>query len=137
MEEKSCERLKGNQMIKNAFIIWSIIFLGFINYAEASYPFCIVRNNAYFECIYDSTDTCRQAIEADTNTYCIVSPEVQLRYVGADRYCVVDSNLIALCRFTDRGQCNSAARSRQGICADRELTQTDVDPYVFDERIQR
>ena len=114
-----------------------LILLTLSEAAYAAYPFCIVRNNSYQECIYDSVDTCNKNANPNTNTYCVVSEEAIITYSGFARYCTVDSNLVALCNYNDRRECNSAARSLRSLCIDREVRQDDVDPYRFDDRIQR
>ncbi len=105
--------------------------------ANAASPFCILRNNTYRECIYDNVINCQRAADPDTNTYCIVSDTAVLTYSGFAKYCVVDANLIALCNYNDRGQCNGVARSSRGLCVERDLSADNINPYKYDDRLQR
>lgn len=119
------------------FLPLFLLLLLFSESTYAAYPFCIVRNNSYQECIYDSVDTCLKATDANTNTYCILDGEAPVRYSGFSRYCIVDANLIAQCNYNDRGLCNSEARSKRSLCIDRDIGENEVDPYRYDDRIQR
>ncbi len=123
--------------LKYYLVFFSCLYILFPAAGNAAYPFCILRNNTYFECIYDHTQGCRKDADFRNNTYCVLSPDVEPRYIGAEKYCIIDSTLLALCSYTDRTQCNEDAAARQSICIDRKVDEEDKNPYQYDERIQR
>lgn len=122
-------------MIKSFFAFFCLFILLISNSAQAAYPFCIVRNNTFQECIYDNVQTCIRDENSETNTYCILSATAIVKYSGFERYCTIDSNLIALCEYNDRRLCNSAARDTKSLCIDRKVNEDIVDPYRFDDRL--
>ncbi len=98
--------------------------------------FCVATVGSPSQCLYEDARAC---IKASSPPYsnCILNPDTPIAFWGTQRYCTVDSARTAECLYADRGQCNAAASQRRAICIDNAAKAEDIDPYLYDNRVQR
>lgn len=119
------------------YILLSVfIFAALAPQAAQAARFCMAGIGFPPQCIYDDIETCRRAIQPP-NTSCIVNPEMQPALYGNSDYCLVTSQGISECIYTDRGQCNIEARRKDALCMDNTRQNFEQNPYRYDTRVQR
>lgn len=121
------------QKLAGFYILILAIFFSFGEVKAAT--FCLVGQGISPQCLYEDVTSCSAA--STTNTYCDVNPEARIMYYGSQRYCVVGSDRLAQCMYVDRNECSSQAGRARAICIERSQEQNDINPYRYDNRIQK
>jgi hypothetical protein len=111
------------------------IFLTIGSGAAAAATFCIVGMGIPPQCLYEDVSSCSTA-SSPPNTFCGVNPAARLYYYGSSRYCAVQSSRIAQCIFNDMSQCYGAVFQDRVVCLDREQHSDDINPFLYDKRIE-
>lgn len=118
-------------LLAGAFLLAS--FLATKTAAAAS--FCVVGQAVPPQCMYDDIATCNAA-SSPPNTYCDVNPTTYLKYFGSQRYCAVDSNLLAQCIYNSSTLCQGTLNGQSVICIDRGEKPDELSPYRYDKRTE-
>ena len=98
--------------------------------------FCVVGQTVPPQCMYTDIKTCNASASASSNTYCAVNSEATLKYYGSQKYCTVDSHLLAQCLYNSRRLCDDAVKGQAVICIEKEEKPDEHNPYRYDPRTQ-
>jgi hypothetical protein len=122
-------------MIKyKEILLFTVVAFGYVSSAHAS-PFCVqLQGGIAPECIYDDAVLCRQRAD-QLSGLCVANPKEFKTLTGIGKYCLVDSNRISQCNYTDRSTCATDAQRAGGVCLDATGSTLDQNPYEKDPNV--